>query len=191
MFFDKVLATLFGLLFLLMLGCDGTATDSEPTEMISITETRTLEEDPAFWDYAASSNLLQVEAGKVAMEQAQTEQIRAMAQKAIQYHGDALKELQRLTAKQKNIQLPDTLGGADWGLVQDLKLLEGEEFDARYRDFVISTHKAQLSRYKEAILKADDQHIRGWLMQMRSHLREEINELARLDTTAVTAEEQL
>ncbi|MDX5436740.1 MAG: hypothetical protein LPK03_06065, partial [Pontibacter sp.] len=71
---------------------------------------------------------------------------------------------------------------------QEFKLLEGAELDARYRDFIISTHKAQLTRYEEALAKAQDQRTRNWILDMHAHLRKEISELVELDSTEVASE---
>ena len=148
---------------------------------------RSLQSDPAFWDYAASSNILQTEISRLAAEKGTTENIRNLGGQSADFHAQALERLRRLVAEHQRLQLPDSLGDADKGLVQEFRLLEGEEFDTRYRDFITSTHLAQLDRYEEALNKADDQETRDWLMGMRAHLREELDLLAQPDS--VVAEE--
>lgn len=187
MFIDKVITLTLGAVFLLLLACEGPA--SERREKRKEAAIRTLLQEPAFWDYAASNNMLQVEIGKVVAEKGSTERIKSMAQEAVNYHSKALKDLQRLVRRHKSIQLPDTLAAADQGLVQEFRLLEGAELNARYRDFIISTHKAQLTSYEEALAKAQDQRTRNWILDMHAHLRKEISELAELDSTEVALEE--
>lgn len=181
MFIDKLLTTLFGVLFLLMLACDGPSSNPEAD---TITVNRSIMYDPAFWDYAASSNMLQVEVGRLAAEKGSTEKVRALGQKAVDFHGNALERMQQIMADKEDIQLPDSLGGADRGLVQEFMLLEGEAFDTRYRDFVTSTHRTQLDRYEEALRRAENQKVRDWLMDMRAHMREELDELTHPDSVA-------
>ena len=166
----------------LLLSCGGPSSEGETN---TITVAQTLQSDPAFWDYAASSNLLQTEISRMAVAKGGTEGIRNLGQQSADFHTQALERLRRLVAKNKRIQLPDSLGDADKGLVQEFVLLEGAEFDSRYRDFIVSTHLAQLDRYEEALSKADDQETRDWLMGMRAHLRDELDLLAQPDSVVV------
>lgn len=182
---DKLISFILGVIFLLVLACEGPAAEKDTADTVPETRTRTLLHEPAFWDYAASSNMLQVALGKLAEQKASSATLRGMAKDAVTYHAGALRQLQQLVSKQDNILLPDSLAGADQGLVQEMKLLKGEEFDLRYQEFIISTHNAQLDRYEEALVKADDQKIRDWIMDMRSHLRQEINAFSKLDSTGV------
>ncbi|MCJ8165515.1 DUF4142 domain-containing protein [Pontibacter sp. E15-1] len=182
MFFDKLLSLAFGVLFLLMLACSGSPSENE-ADTISVT--RSLQRDPAFWDYAASSNMLQAEIGRLATEKAASPKIKALGQQAADFHSQALVSLRKLVAGESNLQLPDSLGGADKGLVQEFMLLEGNEFDVRYRNFIISSHRTQLDRYEEAIGRADDQETRDWLMHMRAHMRKALDTLAQPDSVAM------
>lgn len=179
---DKLRLIPFYAAFLLLLACGKSSPEGETN---TITVAQSLQHDPAFWDYAASSNLLQTEISHMATEKGGTENIRNLGKRSADFHMQALERLRRLVAKNKRIQLPDSLGEADKGLVQEFMLLEGEEFDTRYRDFVVSTHLAQLDRYEEALSKADDQETRDWLMGMRAHLREELDLLAQPDSVVV------
>ncbi|MFD3001411.1 DUF4142 domain-containing protein [Pontibacter toksunensis] len=185
MFYDKLLTNLFGALFLLMLACDGPSSNPEAK---TITVNRSIMYDPAFWDYAASSNMLQAEISRLAIEKGSTENIRAFGQRAADFHGGALKRMQRLMDGNDGVQLPDSLGSADRGLVQEFQLLEGEAFDTRYRDFIASSHRTQLDRYEEALRRADDQKVRDLLMDMRAHMREELDKLAQPDSAAMPVE---
>lgn len=182
MFADTSRIITFAAFFLLLQACSGPSSEGEAN---TISVTKNLQHDPAFWDYAASSNILQTEISRLAVEKGATENIRNLGGQSADFHAHALERLRRLVAKHQRIQLPDSLGDADKGLVQEFILLEGEEFDTRYRDFIISTHLAQLDRYEEALSKADDQVTRDWLMGMRSHLREELDLLAQPDSVVV------
>lgn len=186
MFTNKLLSTLLSASFVLVMACEG---PSSNTESDIITVHRSLQYDPAFWDYAASSNMLQIEISRLAVEKGSTEKIRALGRRAVDFHSNALTRMQQLMAKNEDIQLPDSLGSADRGLVQEFRLLEGEEFDTRYRDFITSVHRTQLDRYEEALRRADNQKIRDWLMDMRAHMRAELDELTLPDSVAAPEEE--
>ncbi|GAA4434285.1 hypothetical protein GCM10023188_25060 [Pontibacter saemangeumensis] len=182
MFADKPRHIAVALLFLLLQACSGSSSEGETT---TIAVTQNLQDDPAFWDYAASSNLLQTEISQLAMKKGTDENVKRLGRQSAEFHRKALERLKVLVAKHAWIQLPDSLGDADKGLVQEFMLLEGEEFDARYRSFIISTHLAQLDRYEEALSKADNQATRDWLMGMRTHLKKEIDLLAHPDSVVV------
>ncbi|WP_299759047.1 DUF4142 domain-containing protein [uncultured Pontibacter sp.] len=186
MLLDKLLTFALATLFLIALSCEGPASETENQK--DVPQKRTLQHEPAFWDYAASSNMLQVEIGKVAAEKGTSSQIRTFAAEAVNFHNKALEDLKVLAQQHNNIQLPDSLGAADLGLVLEFKMLEGEELDMHFREFVISTHNAQLKRYEEALLKAENPKTRIWLMDMRTHLQEEINSIAQADVAEAEEE---
>lgn len=173
-------------LFLLLLqACDGPSAGDETNAIIV---TQNIQQDPAFWDYAASSNMLQTEISLLAVEKGASENVKSLGSKSASVHRDALERLRKLTAKHDQIKLPDSLAEADRSLVQEFMLLEGEEFDTRYRNFIVSTHLAQLDRYEEALSKADDQETRDWLMFMRAHLRQELSLASQPDSVLVEEE---
>ena len=181
MFIDKLLGLIIGVLFLLVLSCDG-PTDASSEKNITLQQKRTLKNDVAFWDYAASSNMLQTEIGQLVLERGESPAIQALAQKAVSFHSEALSELNTIAKQYKVPIMPDSLIGADSDLVKQFELLKGEELTKRYKAFIASTHKNQLTRYEEALGKADDQKTRDWLMKMVVHLQEELEQLSKVDS---------
>ncbi len=182
MFIDKLLGLITGLLFLLVLSCDGPSNDST-NKTITIQTKRTLKADPAFWDYAASSNMLQTEIGQLVIEQGEPQALQAVAQKAVNFHSEALQELKVIAAQYNGIIIPDNLIGADNDLVKEFSLMKGEELANRYKAFVNSTHQSQLTRYEEALKIADDQQTKDWLIKMIAHLHEELDQINTINST--------
>lgn len=180
MFIDKLLSLAVGLLFLLVLACDGPDMETE-TKAAALTAQRTLENEPAFWDYAASSNLLQISIGQLAIERGATQHVKELAGQAVSFHGTALQQFKNMAGKHA-ILLPDSLTGADSDMVKEFEQLEGEEFNTRYLAFVGSSHQMQLSRYEEALQKTEDQEIRAWLRAQLEHLRVEQAQLKAADS---------
>ncbi|WP_439881175.1 DUF4142 domain-containing protein [Pontibacter sp. MBLB2868] len=182
MFIDKVISLAFGLVFLFVLSCDGPTSDTVVEEGTPVSKNKTLRDNPVFWDYAASSNMLQTELGKLAAEKGSTEEIRLIGQKAADFHYKALEQLRSLVASQTKVHVPDSLGAADHDLVEEFKLLKGEDFDTRYHDYILNSHKMQLERYQEALSIAENQGTRKWLQAMLVHLREQLNSVAATDS---------
>lgn len=179
MLIDKLLSLVFGILFLVALSCDGPGSRTGERGDVAA---RTLSDDPAFWDYAFSSNLLQTEIGQLVNEKEVSMEVKALASEAASYHGKALRELKPLAKRHTSTPLPDSLSRADRDLVNEFKQLDGEELESRYRAFIRSTHQNQLTRYQEALQRAEDQRIRKFLNGMLEHLRQELTALAKLDS---------
>lgn len=180
MFLDKLLSLVVGLIFLIALSCDG-PTGKSGEENKAVATTRTLANDSAFWDYAVSSNILQTELGQL-VQSKENAQVRSLASEATRYHGNALEKLKRLAKGHYTGPLPDSLSGADRDMVNEFKLLEGEELATRYRAFISSTHQRQLARYQEALQRTEDPKIREWLNDMLLHLQQQLEHLSRMDS---------
>jgi putative membrane protein len=106
----------------------------------------------------------------------------------VNFHAKALQKLKALVAGHRFIHLPDSLGGADQGLLKELQELEGADFDEGYLTFIEDTHRMQLQRYEEAMGKAQDQPTRDWLLMMEDHLRAQLNQAVAADSTAILVE---
>jgi putative membrane protein len=173
MFLDKIISLVCGLIFLFVLSCDTPSSDSDKKYKTASVISKTLSSDIVFWDYAASSNMLLATLGNLAADKGSTDTIKALGNRSFAFHSNALKQLKVLLNGNEVVQIPDSLGLADRKLVKDFKLLEGEKFNDRYRNFILNTHKLQLERYKEAIGRAENDETRNWLEAMIIHIRKE------------------
>lgn len=185
MSFDKLLTLIIGVVFMIVLSCDGPSS-TETSEAQTPAKTNALKpllQDPVFWDYAASSNMLQTELGQLAVEKGTTAEMRERGEHIMNFHGQALEQIKQLVAGQERINLPDSLGSADRELVNELRELQGEEFSNRYRDFVLNTHKLQLERYREVLDRANSSEVEKWLQTMLLHLQKELDSFSKLDST--------
>ncbi|MCC9137129.1 DUF4142 domain-containing protein [Pontibacter silvestris] len=187
MMYHKQLTSAFGAILLLMLAvaCSG------PSEKQSTSG----EEPPAstanlaFWDYAASTNMLQAQLGQIASEKAQSKPLRKIGEEEEDFNNKALQKLKRLVRKQPHIQLPDSLGGADQEIVYEFRSLQDTEFNSRYRSFLVSSHESQLAWYEDALRDFKDPALRRWVYGMQEHLREQLQEIAKTDSTQVQVSE--
>lgn len=184
MFSNKKIRTLIFLVFICTLSCGGPSNETEAAETTQLKDSHNL--NPAFWDYAVSSNLLQVELGRLAAEKGTTQQVKDWGIKAEKFHKRALQQLRALGSGHDAILLPDSLGSADKKMVQDFSLLQGADFDARYRDHLLISHKAQLSRYEEALQKAGGPKLKNWLLNMQEHMREQLQIVEQADSLQTT-----
>lgn len=79
----------------------------------------------------AHSNLSEIEAAKIALEQSKNDQVKAFAQKMIDDHTQAQKELEQL-AQAKGVTLPTEPDNKHKAAAKKLSALEGDKFDKRY-----------------------------------------------------------
>ena len=79
----------------------------------------------------AYSNLGEIEAGKIALSQSKNEQVRSFAQKMIDDHTQAQKELEQL-AQAKGVTLPTEPDRKHKAAAKELSALEADKFDKRY-----------------------------------------------------------
>jgi putative membrane protein len=188
MFINKLIPFALGLILLFLPACDNRRTTQSDTTEVTYTLDRH-EPSPMFWDYAASTSMLQTELSKLASEKSQDSMILTFADSALVIHSKALTRLRRIAEKYKHIQLPDSLTGSDKEMVEEFKLLEGKEFEKRYLEYLMLNHKAQLNRYQETLNETEDPALRQWLNTMRTRLRSQLQFYAEADT--VTEVEKL
>lgn len=109
----------------------------------------------------AHANLSEIEAGKIALNQSKNEQVRNFAQKMIDDHTQAQKDLEQL-AQSKGVTLPTEPDKKHMAMAKKLGTLEGDKFDKQYmsqgglrdhRDTHKLLQRAQ-TRAKDADLKA-------------------------------------
>ena len=188
MFTHKPITLALGVALLFLLACDNQRTTRSDTTEVTYTLDRH-EPSPMFWDYAASTTMLQTELGKLASEKTQDSMILIFADSALVIHSKALQSLRKIAEKYKHIQLPDSLTGSDKEMVAEFKMLEGEAFESRYQEYLMLNHKAQLNRYQETLSETEDPALRQWLNTMRARLRAQLQYYTEADT--VKEEEEL
>lgn len=79
----------------------------------------------------AYANLAEIEAAKLAQSQSKNEQVKNFAQRMMDDHGNAMKELQQL-AQQKGVTLPTEPDAKHKAQAKKLSSLSGDKFDKQY-----------------------------------------------------------
>lgn len=102
---------------------------------------------------AASSSMMEVEAGKLAQQRATNPQVKEFASMMVKDHTAANEELRKL-ATSKNITLPDSMGNDHMDHMRDLREKQGAEFDREYMDKMVTAHDNDISMFEDV---AEDQ----------------------------------
>jgi putative membrane protein len=131
-------------------------------------------EDQEMMQDIAHANLAEIEVGKLALEKSKNEQVRKYAQRLIDDHTAAMKELEKL-AQTKNASLPKETDIQHKAIATALQALSGETFDNQFiarvgvgdhertHDLLQKTQKTaqdkDLKAYAQKTLKVIDQHL--------------------------------
>ncbi|WP_299705831.1 DUF4142 domain-containing protein [uncultured Pontibacter sp.] len=138
-----------------MMACGGSGTDSveEAQEQTEERFEDTAMEEPRveaseFMTKAASSSMMEVEAGKLAQERATNPQVKEFASMMVKDHTAANDEL-RTMATSKNITLPDSMSSDHMDHMRELREKQGAEFDRDYMDKIVSAHDNDISMFED------------------------------------------
>lgn len=137
---------------------DLTATDTAATTM----NTGSLSaEDGAFVNKAAMGGLAEVQYGNLALQKAQSEDVKSFAQKMVTDHGAANQELQAL-ASTKGMTLPTELTGTHKAGFDHLNMLSGAEFDKAYMQHMVADHQTDIAEFEKAANSATDSELKAF-----------------------------
>lgn len=95
-----------------------------------------------FVNAAAISDMYEVTAGKIAMERAQSPDVKAFAQKMVDAHTMTTNKLKSIIASNNiNVTPPAHVDRRRQGMLDDLRGAKAEDFDHRYISQQIAAHK--------------------------------------------------
>ena len=143
--------------------------------------------DEKFVEKAALSNMAEVELSKVALEKAQSPQVRDFAKQMIKDHTAASTELKSI-AQSKNLAVPADLDREHQEKLTDLRGLSGADFDAKYLGTMEKDHEKAVTLFTAA---AADQKLDKQLQQFAAKtlpiLRGHSDHVQALDSKGVSA----
>ena len=154
-----------------------------------------VDEVSEFMTQAASSGMLEVEAGRLAQEKGQSQEVKNYGQMMVTDHTKANDQLKTLAAQQ-NITLPDSMSQQHMDQLQSLRDKSGAEFDQEYADLMVSSHEEAVSLFEDASDNLEDAEVKGFatttLPTLQQHLEHanQLNETLDGDTNAGTPTEQ-
>ncbi len=115
----------------------------------------------------AQSNLAEIEAAKVAQDKTKNEQVKSFAQKMIDDHTQAQKDLEQL-AQSKGVTLPTEPDRKHQAEIKKLGALEGDKFDKQYLSKGgVSDHRATDRLLQRAEKRAKDADLKSLASKMK------------------------
>lgn len=114
----------------------------------------------------AMSNLAEIETGKIALSQSKNDQVRNFAQKMIDDHQQAQKELEQI-AQAKGVTLPTEPDKKHQAAAKKLSALEGDKFDKQYlKQGGLSDHRNTHRLLQRAQTRATDPDLKALAAKM-------------------------
>lgn len=129
--------------------------------------------DEKFVLEASLLGTMEVKSSQLALNNANSAEVRTLAQNMITDHTSSNEEL-KAYADKKNILSPTELDNKQRKCYYKLSKLQGKDFDKKYLKTLKKSHKKAICIYKKASKKATDPELKSWaaqkLPQLEHHL---------------------
>ena len=135
------------------------------------------ENDAEFLVSAAEINFEEIQLGQLAQSNSTNAEVKNLGEMMEAAHTKALNDL-KVLAINKQITIPTSLTDKGQEAYNKLMNKQGNDFDKKYCDMMISGHKDAISKFEKASTDANDLDIRNWatsmLPELRTHLEHSI-----------------
>ena len=130
--------------------------------------------DASFYKNAAEGGIAEVEAGQLAQDKANSEQVKDFGAMMVKDHTAANDKLKTL-ASSKDITLPTSPSVGQMATKTKLNVLSGDTFDKSYVKGQISAHRQTIALFRKEISSGQDADAKAFatatLPTLRSHLK--------------------
>ncbi|WP_121356054.1 DUF4142 domain-containing protein [Flavisolibacter nicotianae] len=130
-------------------------------------------DDSTFVMKAAMGGMMEVEAGKIAQQNAQSERVKAFGTMMVNDHGNANNELSTF-ASSRGLTLPTALPADMQKHLDGMRNMKGKAFDNHYIGMMLSDHKKDVGEFEKESTSANDAELKSWaaktLPVLKTHL---------------------
>ena len=116
---------------------------------------------------------MEVEAGNLAQQNAQSDRVKAFGSMMVRDHSAANQELTSL-ASGRGITLPSELPADMKKHVDQMRNMKGKQFDTHYMSMMLSDHKKDVAEFEKQSNNANDADLKAWasktLPTLKMHL---------------------
>lgn len=130
-------------------------------------------DDSTFAMKAAVGGMTEVESGKVAQQNGQSDRVKSYGSMMVNDHTAANQELMSL-ASNKGLTLPTALPADAQKHVDAMKAMKGKSFDSHYVSMMLSDHKKDVAEFEKESKNGKDADLKAWatktLPTLRAHL---------------------
>jgi putative membrane protein len=130
--------------------------------------------DASFYKGAAEGGLAEVDAGRLAQDKGNSQQVKEFGAMMVKDHSAANEKLQAL-ASAKSITLPTTPSVGQMAAKAKLDVLSGDTFDKSYVKGQVSAHRQTIALFRKEINSGQDADAKAFasatLPTVRAHLK--------------------
>lgn len=130
-------------------------------------------EDKEFVTKAGGGGLAEVQMGNLALQKANSPEVKAFAQRMVTDHSKANEELSQM-ATAKGLALPTELDPPHQAGMDHLSALTGAEFDKAYMQHMVDDHQTAVADFEKAATSATDSDLRSWATATLPALQEHL-----------------
>src|SRR6185437_3908663 len=145
-----------------------------------------------FLKTAAEGNQAEIALGQLALQQAESAEVKQFGAKMIQEHQKANQEVQQLASKE-GVQLPRQMSEEQKLRQSKLSQLSGPPFDVAYMQYMLKDHRNDVKQFEQAAQQLQDQTVKTWAFNtlpiLKQHLDLDSNIATRLGPMNVYNEE--
>jgi putative membrane protein len=144
--------------------------------------------DHKFLLEAAQGGMAEVEASRLAMERASSQDVKQFAQQLMKDHTDANEKLMQI-AQDKGVQLPKQLQGHHKQMMDRLSKLQGQEFDRAYmREMGLKDHKKDIQQFEKQARQGKDPELKTFAEETLPVLQKHLSMAQKVSGGAESAE---
>jgi len=130
------------------------------------------DDDSKFFEKAASADMLEVESGRLAAKKATNSQLKKFGKRMATDHAQAIAKLRALAAR-KGVALPSAMSDDHQKKLAKLREEKlGKNFDARFRDLMVDSHKDAVSLFEHTAKDSQDPDVRAFAAKMLPKLQQ-------------------
>ena len=126
--------------------------------------------DRQFIMEAASGGMLEVEAGRLAEQNARNQRVKTYGAMMVRDHSAANEQLRAIAAA-RNVMLPDTMMEKHRKHLEMIIKSQGASFDKNYIDHMVMAHNEDINKFQVASNNAQDTAVRGFATRSLPILR--------------------
>jgi putative membrane protein len=129
--------------------------------------------DRKFIEEASRDGLAEVELGKLAAQKAQAPEVKQFAQRMVEDHGKANRELAGV-AQAKGVAPAADVDGKHKRMMERMAKLDGAKFDREYMNEMTDEHKKDVKAFREAARDAKDPDLKRFAVNTLPVLEEHL-----------------
>jgi putative membrane protein len=153
-----------------------TATTAQPMTKLAKSDHRMLEQ-------LARANMAEIEAGKIALQKSQNEEVKAFAKKMVDDHTKGLQEV-HMVAQTKGVTLPSEVDAKHKAMAKKLNGLSGDAFDRAYlAQAGVSDHKKAHAMLQKVQMDAKDPDVKALAGKLEPTVAEHMTKVDTLNAT--------